>query len=194
MANTDNRSYTTVDLVLMAAIAVVFGIVNNVTGVFYQTLAASGGPVVAQLFGIFSIPACLAAFIIRKPGAALITFLLNSVVQALAGNPAGIGTLGWGVTVGLGAEAVFFATGYKNFSIPVMFLAGGLSEVIGNLWTYTLFGLWGTLASAPLVFVGVEVVGFIAFGVESGLVAQVLGGILQRAGLLRSFAVGKQTA
>jgi energy-coupling factor transport system substrate-specific component len=178
----------------MAAIAVVFGIVNNVTGVFYQTLAASGGPVVAQLFGIFSIPACLAGFIIRKPGAALITFLLNSLVQALAGNPAGFGTLGWGVTVGLGAELAFAATRYRNYGPVVMFISGGLSEVLGNLWTYTLFGLWGTLASAPQVFLGVEVVGFIAFGVESGLVALVLGTILLRSGLLRSFAASRQTA
>ena len=79
--------YTTLDLVLMAVIAVVFGIVNNFFGVFYQSLQAAGGPWLAELFAVFSIPAALAMFIIRQPGVALVTWLLHSVVQALAGNP-----------------------------------------------------------------------------------------------------------
>src|SRR5690242_3064342 len=81
--------YTTLDLVVMAVIGVVFAILNNFMGVFYQTFTATVGPVFASVFAVFGIAPCLAMFIIRKPGAAIITFVLNSVVQALAGNPAG---------------------------------------------------------------------------------------------------------
>lgn len=186
--------YTTLDLVLMAVIAVVFGIVNNFFGVFYQSLQAAGGPWLAELFAVFSIPACLAMFIIRKPGAALITWLLNAIVQALAGNPAGIGALGWGVFSGIATESVFALTRYQNFGPVVMFVAAGMSEVFGVLWSYTLFGLWGTVASAPYILLGSIVIAFIATGIQSGLVAYGIGTLLKRSGLLRSFRVAAAQA
>jgi energy-coupling factor transport system permease protein len=183
--------YTTLDLVVMAVIGVVFAILNNFMGVFYQTFTATVGPVFASVFAIFGIAPCLAMFIIRKPGAAIITFVLNSVVQALAGNPAGFGSIGWGITEGGGTELVFLLTAYKFFGWKTMFVSAGVGEMVATLWTYTLFGLWGTLASAPLVFVGTEVISFFTFGIESGLVAYFIGVALQRSGLLNSFQAGR---
>jgi energy-coupling factor transport system permease protein len=179
--------YTTLDLVVMAVIGVVFAILNNFMGVFYQTLTATVGPVFASVFAVFGIAPCLAMFIIRKPGAAIITFVLNSVVQALAGNPAGFGSIGWGVFEGGGTELVFLLAGYKSFGPVIMFVSAGIGAVFSTLWTYTLFGLWGTLASAPLVFIGTAVISFFTFGIESGLVAYAIGLGLQRSGLLTSF-------
>lgn len=183
--------YTTLDLVVMAVIAVVFAILNNAMGVFYQTFTATVGPVFASVFAIFGIAPCLAMFIIRKPGAAIITFVLNSVIQALAGNPAGFGAIGWGITEGGGTELVFLILRYQSFGPVAMFVSAGVGEMVATLWTYTLFGLWGTLASAPLVFVGTEVISFFTFGIESGLVAYAIGIGLLRSGLLNSFQAGK---
>jgi energy-coupling factor transport system substrate-specific component len=186
-----HNGYTTLDLVVMAVIGVVFAILNNVAGVFFQTITATMSPIVAQVFAIFGIAPCLAMFIVRKPGAAIITFVLNSVVQALAGNPAGMGALGWGVLEGGGTELVFLATRYRNFGPLVMFVSAGVGAVLGNVWTYTLFGLWGTVVSQAVVFLATNVVGFITFGVESGLVAYGIGLVLQRSGLLSSFRSGQ---
>jgi energy-coupling factor transport system substrate-specific component len=185
------KGYTTLDLVVMAVIGVVFAILNNVAGVFFQTITATMSPIVAQIFAIFGIAPCLAMFIVRKPGAAIITFVLNSVVQALAGNPAGMGALGWGVLEGGGTELVFLATRYRSFGAVTMFVSAGVGAILGNLWTYTLFGLWGTVVSQALVFIATNVVGFITFGVESGLVAYGIGLVLQRSGLLSSFRSGQ---
>ena len=185
------KGYTTLDLVVMAVIGVVFAILNNVAGVFFQTITATMSPIVAQIFAIFGIAPCLAMFIVRKPGAAIITFVLNSIVQALAGNPAGMGALGWGVLEGGGTELVFLATRYRNFGPLVMFVSAGVGAVLGNVWTYTLFGLWGTVVSQAGVFLATNVVGFITFGVESGLVAYGIGLVLQRSGLLSSFRSGQ---
>jgi energy-coupling factor transport system substrate-specific component len=184
------QGYTTLDLVVMAVIGVVFAILNNVAGVFFQTITATMSPIVAQIFAIFGIAPCLAMFIVRKPGAAIITFVLNSVVQALAGNPAGMGALGWGVLEGGGTELVFLATRYRSYGPVVMFLSAGVGAILGNLWTYTLFGLWGTVVSQAVVFLATNVVGFITFGVESGLVAYGIGLVLQRSGLLSGFRSG----
>jgi energy-coupling factor transport system substrate-specific component len=188
------NGYTTLDLVVMAVIGVVFAILNNVAGVFFQTITATMSPIVAQIFAIFGIAPCLAMFIVRKPGAAIITFVLNSAVQALAGNPAGMGALGWGVLEGGGTELVFLATRYRNFGPLIMFVSAGVGAIGGNLWTYTLFGLWGTVVSQALVFIATNVVGFITFGIESGLVAYGIGLVLQRSGLLSSFRSGQQLA
>jgi energy-coupling factor transport system substrate-specific component len=175
----------------MAVIGVVFAILNNVAGVFFQTITATTGPVLAQVFAIFGIAPCLAMFIIRKPGAAIITFVLNSAVQALAGNPAGLGAIGWGVLEGGGTELVFLATRYRNYSPPIMFLSAGVGAIGANLWTYTLFGLWGTIVSGPGIFIITNIVGFFTFGIESGLVAYGIGVVLQRSGLLNSFKGGQ---
>lgn len=183
--------YTTLDLVVMAVIGVVFAILNNVAGVFFQTITATMSPIAAQIFAIFGIAPCLAMFIVRKPGAAIITFVLNSIVQALAGNPAGLGAVGWGVLEGGGTELVFLATRYQSFGPLVMFVSAGVGAVLANLWTYTLFGLWGTVVSQPLVFLATNVVGFIMFGIQSGLVAYWIGRALQRSGRLNSFKGGQ---
>jgi energy-coupling factor transport system permease protein len=185
------KGYTTLDLVVMAVIGVVFAILNNVAGVFFQTITATMSPIVAQIFAIFGIAPCLAMFIVRKPGAAIITFVLNSIVQALAGNPAGMGALGWGVLEGGGTELVFLATRYRSYGPVVMFVSAGVGAILGNLWTYTLFGLWGTVVSQAVVFLATNVVGFITFGIESGLVAYGIGLVLQRSGLLSSFRSGQ---
>jgi energy-coupling factor transport system substrate-specific component len=188
---TQSYRYTTLDLVVMAVIGVVFAILNNFMGVFYQTFTATVGPVFASVFAVFGIAPCLAMFIIRKPGAAIITFVLNSVVQALAGNPAGFGSIGWGITEGGGTELVFLLTAYKFFGWKTMFVSAGVGEMVATLWTYTLFGLWGTLASAPMVFIGTEVISFFTFGIESGLVAYFIGEALLRSGLLNSFRASR---
>jgi hypothetical protein len=72
-----------------------------------------------------------------------------------------------------------------------MFVSAGVGAILSNVWTYTLFGLWGTLVSSPMVFIGTCVLGFFTFGVESGLVAYGIGLLLQRSGLLNSFKGGE---
>jgi len=182
-------TWTTLDIVVVAVIGVVFGLLNSPFGLIYQSFQAAFGPIGANIFGVFNISQCLAMFIVRKPGAALVNMLINGLVQMLSGNPAGAITLGWGLTQGLGAEAIFWATRYRHFDWKVMFLAGAWANVFSNFWTYGVYGFGG---QSVQILVAGTVVGFFTYGVMSGLVALAIGKALQTSGVLRAFASGER--
>jgi energy-coupling factor transport system substrate-specific component len=177
------------DIVVVAVIGVVFGLLNSPFGLVYQSFQAAFGPIGANLFGVFNISQCLAMFIVRKPGAALGNAVINGLVQMLSGNPAGAITLGWGVTQGLGAEIIFWAVRYRHFDWKVMFLAGAWANVFSNYWTYGVYGFGGQ--GVDMLVLGTAV-GFVTYGIMSGLVAMGIGKALQASGVLRSFAAGRQ--
>lgn len=177
------------DIVVVAVVGVVFGFLNSPFGLVYQSFQAAFGPIGANLFGVFNISQCLAMFIVRKPGAALVNMLINGLVQMLSGNPAGAITLGWGITQGLGAELIFWATRYQHFDWKVMFLAGAWANVFSNFWTYGVYGFGGQ--SVQILVLG-TLVGFFTYGVMSGLVALAIGKALQASGVLRAFAGGQR--
>jgi len=182
-------TWTTLDIVVVAVVGVVFGLLNSPFGLIYQSFQAAFGPIGANIFGVFNISQCLAMFIVRKPGAAIVNMLINGLVQMLSGNPAGAITLGWGLTQGLGAEAIFWATRYRHFDWKVMFLAGAWANVFSNFWTYGVYGFGG---QSVQILVAGTVVGFFTYGVMSGLVALAIGKALQTSGVLRSFASGER--
>ena len=181
--------YTTVDIVVIAVIGVVFGILNSPMGVIYQAFQAAFGPIGSNIWGVFDISQVLAMYIVRKPGAAFINMMINGLVQMLSGNPAGAITLGWGFTQGVGTEVAFAVFRYRRFDWVVCFLGGALAQEFANFWTYYIYGFGK--AGAGQLLIG-DVVGFFTYGVMSGLVAFGIGTFLRRAGVLKAFKAGQQ--
>lgn len=186
--NTD--AWTTMDIVIVAVIGVVFGFLNSPFGLVYQSFQAAFGPIGANIFGVFNISQCLAMFIVRKPGAAVLNMLINGLVQFLSGNPAGAIAFGWGITQGVGAEIIFWAANYRHYDWWVMFLAGAWANVLSNYWTYGVYGFGGQ--STDILVTG-TVLGFFTYGVLSGLVALGIGKALAKSGVLRAFRAGHES-
>jgi energy-coupling factor transport system substrate-specific component len=122
-----SRGWTTVDIVVTAVIAVVFGVVfvgwatvYNVTTPIFAALPAAQVMVAAGWF----IPAVLAGLIVRKPGAALFAELVAANLELVWGSPWGLATLISGLVQGLGAELIFAAFRYRSFRLPIAALAG----------------------------------------------------------------------
>jgi len=192
MATTVSRQrsgYTTLDIVLIAVIGVVFGILNAPMGTIYQAFQAAFGPIGANIWGVFDIGQVLAMFIVRKPGAAFINMLINGLVQMLSGNPAGAITLGWGFTQGLGTELVFAAFGYRRFDWIACFLGGAMAQWLANIWTYYIYGF--TQVGWTVIIIS-YILGFFTYGALSGGVAYLIGKALQRSGVLKSFRSGRE--
>jgi energy-coupling factor transport system substrate-specific component len=181
--------YTTLDIVVIAVIGVVFGILNSPMGTIYQAFQAAFGPIGSNIWGVFDISQVLAMFIVRKPGAAFINMMINGLVQMLSGNPAGAITLGWGFTQGLGTEIVFAAFGYRRFDWIACFLGGAIANWLANIWTYYVYGFL-TVGIGTIVIS--YIVGFFTYGIASGLVAYAIGKALQRSGALKSFRSGQE--
>ncbi len=181
-----NLNYSTRDIVIIAVIAAIAGVVNTGTAQVWNLANSSLGPLGGALLqGAFMWAYVLVMWLVRKPGAALILGLIESAVEILLGNPAGIGTLGWGITQGLGIEVVMAISGYTRFGLMAALMAGAASSQFGTIWTAILYGWDPSYANDVWLAVPVNLISGL---VISGLVGFYLFKALARTGLIRSAA------
>lgn len=182
-----NFNYTTRDIVVIAVIAAITAVVNTGVAQVWNLANTSLGPLGgAALAGSFMWGYVLIMWLVRKPGAALILGLIESAVEILLGNPAGIGTLGWGVSQGLSIEIVMALANYQHFGLLAALLAGAATSQVSTVWTAILYG-WDP-ATAKDVWLAVPF-NLISGMVFSGLLGFYLFKALARTGLVRSTAV-----
>lgn len=183
-----------VDIVVASVIAVACAVVFLLWNVGYEAPSALLKPLLPGLQGLLAGPwlvaGVLGALIIRKPGAALYTELVASVVSALIGNQWGPLTIVSGLVQGLGAELIFLLFAYALWRLPVAVLAGagaGLACGINDriLWyagadtTFTLVYIVSTTISGALI------AGAGSWFIARGLAAT---------GALNRFASGREAA
>src|SRR5438105_2652670 len=89
------NTWRTLDIVVVAVLAVAFGVIfwgmDALWGVLNSAFTAVP-PLKAFPYGVWLLPAVLGGLIIRKPGAAVLCELIAATVSALLGNQ-------WGTTV-----------------------------------------------------------------------------------------------
>ena len=184
------KSFTTLDLVLMALLAVANGLLTFYGAPLNKMLAAIGGPILTStIVGIYMTYGMLAIYIIRKPGAALITYLIGATVQTLfLPNPYGVAAnYVAAICYAIAIEAIFAIYRYKRWDyISVMFA----SVVAVPLWFVCAAYMFGYLKwGIPVLTIALLVrcvSGILLCGFLSKWVADRLAG----AGLLRTFAIG----
>ena len=176
-----NFNYSTSDLVIMAVLGALAGVINTWMGnVWYAANTVS--PIYgAALQGTFMWAYILAYFLVRKSGSMLIIGIIEAGVEALLGNQAGLSTLGWGITQGIGAEVVMWLCNYGKYGWLALGLAGAGASQFGTVWSFILYG-WSSLndylIAAPINLIS----GFIF----SGLLGFGLGKMIENTGLLRA--------
>jgi energy-coupling factor transport system substrate-specific component len=179
-----NFNYTTRDIVIIAVIAAITGVVNTGVGNLWYLANTSLGPLGGALLqGAFMWAYILAMLLIRKPGAALIVGIIEAVTEILLGNAAGIGTLGWGLTQGLAIEAVMAISNYQKFDMLTAILAGAAASQFGTLWTSIFYG-WDPAYSRD-VWLAVPI-NLVSGAILSGLLGYLLAKAISRTGLIRS--------
>ena len=191
MAEQQKKGFTTVELVFIAILGVVFGIINNLIGIVYTGINAVN-PTAALFFAPFGIVTLLAAYVVRKPGAAILAGVINGLVQFLAGNPAGLWAVAFGIAHGLGTELVFYLFKYKNWGWLACLLAAGVDGLFNYIVVVFAFGLYQWYDFFGLVWRGV--VTFFTAGIEAGVLGKIIGDLLKKTGLLKSFLISKQSS
>jgi energy-coupling factor transport system substrate-specific component len=147
----DNFSWTLREILIVAVLGAVFGILYLAWVQVWLIAQAVFGPVTMDVvMGFWFIVSIIAAAIIRKPGAALISELLAAATQILLGSPAGLLLLLTGLVQGAGAEAVFAATRWRDYRLPVLIAAGIGASVFSFVYTWIRFD-YGALAPGLLV-------------------------------------------
>ena len=181
-----NFNYSTSDLIILAVIGAIAGVVNTGTGIAWAAANSAGGPLAgAALQGAFMWAYLLAYFLVRKPGSMLIVGIVETLMEALLGNPSGFSTLGWGITQGIGAEVVMAFVNYSNFGWWAFMMAGAGAAQFGTVWTAWLFG-WDSTPEIVAQYWQAAPINLISGMIFSGLLGWWLGKMVERTGLVRA--------
>lgn len=141
------------------------------------------------IFGVWFIVSVISAYIIRKPGVAFTSEVIAGLVQVLIGSPAGPKLIIGAMVQGLGAEAVFAATGYKKYNTWVLVLAGVFAGVFS--FSYAWFTS-GFIALSSSLVLSMFIVRIISGALFAGLLGKWISEQLANTGVLRSYAMGKE--
>ena len=187
------KSWELKDVIMMAILGVVFSAVYM--AVFQGGLALSTALTPAGLapfgfeiiYGVWFMAATLAAYIIRKPGVALVTEVLASAIELLMGNSGGLTVVLTGIIQGLGAEVIFALFRYKKWNLGTLCLGGMLSAVF--IFCYELYYL-NYIALAPSLLISQLAVRLVSAAVFSGIICKLAGDALAKTGEVKSYAIG----
>jgi energy-coupling factor transport system substrate-specific component len=184
---TQNHAWTLREILIAAVLGAVFAVLYlGWVQVWLVAQAAFGTVTMDVVMGFWFIASIVAAAIIRKPGAAIATEVLAAAIEILLGSPAGIMLLVAAAIQGAGAEAVFAATRWRNYSLPVLMLAGIGSAVFSFAYTWVLFG-YGALA--PGLLIAMFVLRCLSGALLGGLAGHWITEALYRTGVLSGLAI-----
>ncbi|MDG0056303.1 ECF transporter S component [Paenibacillus sp. P2(2022)] len=182
--------FTTLDIVLMAMLATLNGVMTVYLSMINKTLNSLGGPIATSaIVGLYMIYGLLAYYIIRKPGTAVIAYALGAVVQSFMGSAYGIASIiAAAVCYMVAAELVFALLRYRRWNAVSLMLVGGAMVPLWFIVAANMFGYmhWGwkvlTIALVVRILSGI---------VLCGLLTKVLGDALNGTGLLKRFELGR---
>ena len=181
------------DVVMMAILGVLFAVVYM--AVFYGGTAISVALTPLGLsafgfeliYGVWFMAATIAAYIIRKPGAAFFGETIAAVIETLLGNPFGVAhALLIGMAQGLGAEIGFAVFAYRKWNLLTVTLAGALTGLSNGLYEWVVTAGWSTLQG--VVFTVCCVISGAVFG---GALMWFVQKALAKTGVLDRFESGK---
>jgi energy-coupling factor transport system substrate-specific component len=178
-----DRTWRTLDIVVVAVIAAAFGVFMAGFNVVYQAAGGAAGSPLNVLYGIWLLPAVIAPAIVRKPGAALFAELVAASLSVLVVNQWGPDAILSGFLQGLGAELAFALFRYRRYDVLAIALASVASAALAFLHDWLLYyqGL------APDVLAITALAMLISAAVLMPAATTVVVRALRRAGALRGF-------
>ncbi|SDX36128.1 ECF transporter S component [Paenibacillus sp. PDC88] len=180
------------DIIVLSSLSVVFAVIYLVFLQIGNLLTGVMGPMGYEvIFGIWFIVSIIAAYIIRKPGAAFLSETIAGIIEVLIGNTTGPILIVSAMIQGLGAEVVFAAVRYRKYSLPVLMLSGVGAAVFSFAWGYFRSGF---AALSPEFVIAMLVVRIISGAILAGLLGKWIADALVRTGVLRSFPVARAAA
>jgi energy-coupling factor transport system substrate-specific component len=181
--------WRTRDFIVAAALAVPLGLVWSFAYGFVWLTARGIQPLLGDVFdGFYIVAGVLVAYVIRKPGSALLGEMLAALIE-IPFTGFGAVVLWLGLLQGLGVEAVFLATRYRRFDTLTVMAAGAmgaLAAVIG--YSVPVEGWLGLAPGAIVLRTGLKLVGG---AVLAGLVGKLIGDALEKTGVLDNFPIAR---
>lgn len=182
-------SWTLREILVVAALGAVFGILYLAWVQVWLIGQAILGPITMDvMMGFWFIVSIIAAAIIRKPGAALLSEVLAAMVEVMLGSPAGLLLIVAGIVQGAGAEAVFAATRWRDYRLPVLMAAGVGAAVFSFVYTWIRFD-YGALA--PGLILAMFILRCLSGALLGGWAGHLVTQALYRTGVLSGLGIDR---
>jgi len=182
---------TTVELVLTAVLSAINGAIFMVWSNFvWDYLKLFTGLLFLPIvYGVWYIGATVPAYIVRKPGIALLGEFLAAVAELAYGSHYLTAPL-YGFMQGLMSEIVFAATRYKRWDWATMAAAGAAPSVWAAAADTILYGIVEPLTPPQrIVFWSLY---FVSGALIAGVLVKAVIDWVASTGILDSFAVGRE--
>jgi energy-coupling factor transport system substrate-specific component len=182
-------AWKTRDVVVAAALAVPLGVLWSLGWGYVWSAGRAILPELGfVLDGFYVVAGVLVGYIVRRPGAALLGEMIASLIE-IPLTPFGAIVLWLGLLQGIGVEAVFAATRYRKWNLPVLMLAGA----VGALLPY--FGYTYITTSAASLGIDVQILRIvlkvIGGAIFAGLAGKLIADALAKTGVLNNFAIAR---
>jgi energy-coupling factor transport system permease protein len=185
-------AWSTRDILIVAVTSLVFGFFLIGSTYLYYAVAVLGPIVYWALNGLWLVPPIFMAYVIRRPGSALLTSLISCLLL-IPFTPYGVASLFSGSLFGVLTElSLFLFTRYRAFGWIRLALVGILCGVLLLAITGASFGVF---VLAPGVMISVFLSTLVGC-VLCALLARALADALARAGVFAGTGLrsGKQSA
>ena len=184
-----DRKWKTKEVVVVAMVAVVVGVLYTLMDYAYMPLSAVLGTVFMELtFGIYLLSASPPMYLVRKPGAAIYGALVTAGINLLLGSPYGIQLVLAGALQAIGMEIGYAVLGKYEGNLKNMVLGA----VLGALLVFSRDALvFGTLTYGMPVVAGIIAVRLLSAIVIGTVLVKLIAAALNKTGVLKGFACAK---
>jgi energy-coupling factor transport system substrate-specific component len=182
-------AWKTRDFVVAAALAVPLGLVWSLVWGQVWTFARALSPELGFFVAGFYVAAgVIVGYVVRRPGAALLGEMIAALVEVPL-TPFGAAALIIGFLQGIGTEAVFAATRYRNWSLTVLMIAGAAGAGLGFFgYEYWVFGY----GSFGIVVLAIRFASRLLGGaILGGLCSKLIADALLQTGVLNNFPIAR---
>lgn len=185
----NSKSLNLREIVVISSISVVFGILYLIWIFVGNFLEGIFGPIGSGIMaGSWIMASVVCAYIIRKPGVALIAELVAAGTEILIGSANAGVVLILGFTQGIGAELALALFLYRSYRLSTLMLSGmfGVTACFITIWVMYGYGQYSPTITG-LMF-GMMLISGALFG---GWASKAVADSLCRTGVLDNFALGK---
>jgi len=175
--------WRTSDILITAAIGVVFGVIFMFADGLWDVTAPLFTwfpPAQALIYGLWLVPGVLAPYLTRRAGAGVLAEVVGSLVELISGLGGGGLVLVYGLAQGVAAEVGYAIFGYRMWRKINPFIAGATAGVapaiLDNVISYRSWAFSWQLSYGIAAIISTSVVG--------GVLSLVLHAALRSSGAL----------
>jgi energy-coupling factor transport system substrate-specific component len=185
--------WTTLDVVMVAVIGVVFAILywayNQLFAFLFPLISAS--PITVQAFvGFWFIAGIVSAYIIQKPGAGFLGEIIAAIISMLLGSIWGVWVLISGLVQGAATEMIFASYRWKKFNYFTLIMAGVITAAISFFFPEALTE--GYLQYKPLIILAMLIVRIASGAVLGGVLGKSITDGVAKTGIFRNLKISKK--